>query len=766
MRLRIALSLVLLSGTALAQSYPLAPGDLADSDALARSMPRLARAVLATDTASTSDRARDDRFELLILAGDYSGALAAGEALHAARLATASARLDLQASNIWWMLYARARLAESRGMSFDSALARAYAETIAPLDDRTDALVLRVLGLDASLFESDVQSAVRGHSGRDSISRSDAIALARAYLQYSAMRAMARPLVPLMNADDARRYRIEYDRLVQVEGGAALCTIIVRGRDLPAKSPAILRFTIYNDSAPDMREARRTASNAYVSVTGYTRGKACGPGKAVPYVHDGEDAAHLIEWIARQTWSDGRVGMYSGSYEGFTQWAVTKHMPRALKTIMTGAPAAPGIDVPMERNIVWNFIYAWPFYAAYTKGLDTATYNDYRRFRKAQREWYVSGRAYLDLPKIDGAANPAWVEWVEHPSYDAYWRAMIPFGDEWARVDIPVLQTAGYYYGGPGAALYYFTQHTTHRPNAEHYLVIGPYGHIDAQRGVVNALGDTSSMIAGLERDPVARIDIAADLRYQWFDYVFKGGPKPALLRDRVNYQMVGANAWRHAPSIAAMARERTRCFLSSARDGKTYALRAQRSSADSAVTLSVDLKDRRDVDSMIPGGGARDTAVNTTTGVEFVSAPFASALEISGLFRAHLEVIANKRDFDFSIELFARTPAGEYLQIPPYYGRASFVRSLSHRQLLTPGKVERLDFTSIRLAGLRTPAGSRLVAVISVIKNPGQEINYGTGGVVARETIADAGAPVTIKILPGSFVEVPTTPVDGSDLK
>jgi len=29
-------------------------------------------------------------------------------------------------------------------------------------------------------------------------------------------------------------------------------------------------------------------------------------------------------------------------------------------------------------------------------------------------------------------------------------------------------------------------------------------------------------------------------------------------------------------------------------------------------------------------------------------------------------------------------------------------------------------------------PAGSRLVAVLGVIKNPGQEINYGTGGEVA----------------------------------
>jgi len=760
----LALPAVLLAAPALAQTFALPAAGLADPAARASSIPQLARAVLASDSSPAGgDRARDDRFQLMIVAGDYAGAVAVGSALHESRVAAAPSRLDLKAANAWWMLYAQARLAEARGMSFDSALAIAYRASVATLDDRTNALVLRVLGLAPSLFDSDLQRAVRAQQGRDSISRDAAVALARAYLASTAMHVMARPLAPLMNADDARRYVIDYDRLVHVTSGVTLCTIIVRGRGLPARSPTILRYTIYNDSATDMREARRTASNEYVSVTGYVRGKGCGPGQARAYVNDASDASELIRWIARQQWSDGRVGMYSGSYEGFTQWAATKYMPKALKTIMTGAPAAPGIDVPMEGNIVWNFVYAWPFYAVYTKGLDTATYNDYRRFRQVQRDWYVSERAYRDLDKFDRAPNPTFDEWVDHPSYDDYWRAMLPSGEEWARIGIPVLQTAGYYYGGPGAALYYFTQHTTHRPDAEHYLVIGPYGHLDAQHGVVSALGDTSTMISGDEIDPVARIDIVADLRYQWFDYVFKHGPKPALLRDRVNYEVVGANVWKHAPSVAAMARERTQWFLSSAREDKAFALHARRAASDSAVTLTVDLKDRRDVDSLIPGGGVRDTAVNTTTGLEFVSTPFTQTVELSGLFSAHLELITNKKDFDFSIELFARTPGGDYLQIPPYQSRASFVGSLARRHLLAPGKVERLDLTSIRLASLRIPAGSRLVAVISVIKNPGQEINYGTGGVVADETIKDAGAPVEIRFLPGSYVEIPITTVDDS---
>ena len=70
----------------------------------------------------------------------------------------------------------------------------------------------------------------------------------------------------------------------------------------------------------------------------------------------------LIDWISKQAWSDGQVGMYGGSYEGFTQWAAAKHMPKALKALMPSVTVAPGIDVPMEGNVFQTFVYYWPFY--------------------------------------------------------------------------------------------------------------------------------------------------------------------------------------------------------------------------------------------------------------------------------------------------------------------------------------------------------------------------------------------------------------------
>ncbi len=73
----------------------------------------------------------------------------------------------------------------------------------------------------------------------------------------------------------------------------------------------------------------------------------------------------------------------------------------------------------MEGNIVWNFVYPWPFYTTDNKWLDDSTYNDQDRWQRLYNRWYADGRAYRDLDKIDGTPNPVWHQWIAHPSYDA-----------------------------------------------------------------------------------------------------------------------------------------------------------------------------------------------------------------------------------------------------------------------------------------------------------------------------------------------------------
>ena len=129
---------------------------------------------------------------------------------------------------------------------------------------------------------------------------------------------------------------------------------------------------------------------------------------------------------------------------------------------------------------------------------------------------------------------------------------------------------------------------------------------------------------------------------------------------------------------------------------------------------------------------------------------------EISGLFSGHLEFITNKKDFDFNIQLYELTRQGEYVELAPYWARASHVSDLSHRRLLKPGKRHRLDFSSMRLMSHLAQAGSRIVAVLSIIKSPERQMNYGSGKEVSEETVADAGKPLTIEWFDASFIDIP----------
>jgi hypothetical protein len=110
----------------------------------------------------------------------------------------------------------------------------------------------------------------------------------------------------------------------------------------------------------------------------------------------------------------------------------------------------------------------------------------------------------------------------------------LPFGDEFAAIDIPVLTVTGYYSAGATAALHYFTQHHQHDPNADHALLIGPFDSRSVERGA-------SASVRDLAVDPVARIN-PSDLRYAWLEHALRGAQRPDLVQANVNYQLAGTN--------------------------------------------------------------------------------------------------------------------------------------------------------------------------------------------------------------------------------
>ncbi len=560
-------------------------------------------------------------------------------------------------------------------------------------------------------------------------------------------------------------FLVEDNLLIETSDGAKISAIVVRYGNTQTPQTTILLHTIYARPVADIARAKKFVKRGYVAVVTYTRGKGWSPDAPVPFEYETNDTFEVIDWISKQPWSNQQVGMYGGSYNGFVQWAATKKLHPALKTIVPSVAAAPGIAEPKENGVYQNFQYKWPLYVTNNKYLDTQLNRDDERWNILNQSWYAKGTSYRSMDILDGTPNKYFRRFLDHPAYDHYWQNMMPYQDEFADIGIPVLTTTGYFDGGQIGALYYLKEHYKYRRDAQHYLVIGPFGHFGAQ-------WKPSAVIQGYSIDSVAQIDIS-DLIVEWFDYIFKGAPKPQLLKDKINFQVMGANNWRHASSLDEISDGRVTYFLNDKASGvvfsstydsgnngsnQHFSLTQAQPVVAGSITHVVDFSDRADSSQ---NNLYTPSIVNKTlpvgNGMSFISEPFKESFEVNGAFTGELHISINKKDMDYSVAFYEQTPVGEYFRLSlTSVGRASYVRDITRRQLLSPNTITPIPLTNVRMTSRKFEKGSRLVVVLNVNKHPYEQLNYGTGKDVSDETISDAQAPLIVKWHNSSFINMP----------
>lgn len=636
-------------------------------------------------------------------------------------------------------VYAHAKTIEATGSaSFEDAFTQSFHDVVGRLSDLDAYAIMTSLEMPPPPFREALQRDLDRVRNKDSIDLAEATELIRAYFAYEANRHLA-PLAARLGAEeDRRRYAVADDVVIATSAGP-IHARVVRPKRVAAKLPTLLEFTLALSSA----DARASAAHGYVGVVAYTRGKLGEPdARVVPFRYDGVDARAVIRWIARQPWSDGRVGMYGTDYAGFAAWATTKSLPDALKAIATTDAMAPGISFPMEGHIFRNDALRWAARYAEPGPVETDDDDD-ARWQTLDRQWYESGKPYRELAPLAGLPRSVFAAWLHHPSYDHYWQRTSPFESEFAHIDIPVLSIAGYYADGAVGALHYFRQHLRYRPTARHTLLLGPYDDRMLRDG-------PSAELRGYALDPVAMIDVRA-LRYQWFDHVFKDAAMPSNLKARVNYQLMGSNEWRHADSLEAMANGVLRI-----RPKAPAAAASAGVGIEPVITQTIDLADRSDAQHpAVPDLVIRQ--LPPARGLRFESEVLKQPTDLSGLVRGELDFVINKYDVDFRLTLYEQMPDGRYLQLAdPYEFRASYVRDDVDRHLLKSGVRQKLKFASGQITSRRLKAGSRLIAALDVNQRPDRQINYGAGNDVSAESIADAKPPMQIRWYGDSHLDVP----------
>ncbi len=727
-----------------AQDFAFEPPAQATDPELAAAMHDLAERVLPTYQEDDPGRYLSTLAALQIAVGDAAAANTTRRTLRE-RLQSEQG-IQPAGRAVVYDIYVEARAAEAtEDVPFSGAYGDAFQATLSSLDDLAAYELEDLFTVPAERLQQTLQGELDKRRGTPSVTLDEALDLVRAWFAFEAYRSFDGLVRPLLAEDAARRYVFE-DVAVPVAEDATIAVALVRPRSTADSLtlPTLLEVTLDRSS----RDVREAAAHGYASVLALARiaGDPSARPRA-PFESEGEDARALIEWIAQQPWSDGRVGMQGVGYGGFVAWSAAKRRPPALQAIATSDPMAPGIDVPNPNGVFSSSAYRWVYEILAAPGDEAAT--DDARWRGLSEDWYRSGRRYRDLPTLPGRASAVFRSWLNHPSYDGFWRKWLPFGTEFATIDIPVLTVTGYYTAGQTGAWHYFEQHHRQRADADHSLLIGPFDEQAIRQG--------ASSVRGVDIDPVARID-AGDVRYVWLNHVLRDAERPEILSATINYQLAGANEWRHEPSLTALQSNLRRFFLAAAADAP-HRLVEEEPAEPMSLAVTVDLRDRTDA-SWRPTQELVLSQAEPRAAALFMTEPLAEPLDLAGRLRGELDFTINKYDVDLVVMLYELRPEGDYVKLfdPPYIFRASYARDRVNRRLLIAGVRQQLPFQSDRMVGRRLAAGSRLVMALGINKRADQQINYGAGNDVSEEAIEDAGNPMRIRLHEGSFIEIPAT--------
>jgi predicted acyl esterase len=196
------------------------------------------------------------------------------------------------------------------------------------------------------------------------------------------------------------------------------------------------------------------------------------------------------------------------------------------------------------------------------------------------------------------------------------------------------------------------------------------------------------------------------------------------LLQDRINYQVMDADLWRHAPSIERMSNKPLTLYLTDIKVGDRYLLADERPSKAGFLEQTVDFADRTTQNNLYPVRAIEDK-MDLSSGFTFVSEPFDEPASFDGQLRGELKATINKKDMDVTLALYELMPDGKVFNLSYYLGRASYAEDMSKRKLLTPGKAASIPFERTPLMSRQMSRGSRLLFLLTVNKNEHAQISY-----------------------------------------
>ncbi|HET6905472.1 MAG TPA: CocE/NonD family hydrolase [Rhodanobacteraceae bacterium] len=559
---------------------------------------------------------------------------------------------------------------------------------------------------------------------------------------------------------------VDLHHMIPMRDGVQLAATIWRPSNQAKPLPAVLVMTPYITDETQAR-AVKFATHGYVYVSVDVRGRGTSQGRFTPLYGNGPDGADVIAWLAKQPWCDGRVVTRGGSYRGMDQWQILAEHPPHLAAAVPTAAVYPGWDFPQPRGIFISYMAQWLAYTSGQTGQDNL-FGDGKYWTTRFVDAYESNQPFYKLADLSGTNRDAFLQWLDHPAHDAYWAAYNPKPDDYKSIDIPILTITGYFDGDqPGALRYYreFMANASANAKKRFYLLMGPWDHPGTRH--------PQQKLGGLTFDKKSVLDID-QLHIDFFDWVLKGGKRPGILSDRVNYYVMGADEWRHADALKDLSDHTLRLYLSSP-DSDAHDvfhsgfLTTQEPADQPADTFSDDPLKLTPADELLKEQGD-DPLVHSaepfkTDRLIYVSDRLPKAITLAGAMQLLANISLDTPDGDIGAEVDAILPDGRTLVLGQDMMRARFRHGMVKAEPATPGAVEPWRFDGFYFTVRELPKGTRLRLVLAPLNIPDLQKNYNSGGRIGYETAKDARtATFAVHLDPRhpSYLELPLAPEPG----
>jgi uncharacterized protein len=446
--------------------------------------------------------------------------------------------------------------------------------------------------------------------------------------------------------------------------------------DAPGTFAVILQHTPYDNQRPvawyGPPRAKWFAERGYAFAISDFRGRYDSEGEFdifdAKHKTDGYD---LVEWLAKQPWSTGKVGMTGPSYLGWSQWWAASEAPPSLKAIAPEvAPPDPFQNGPYQGGILvcWAMDWGAGMMAGRTnQTIGEGAYGGWSNNRVAE---YMQ-TPYVDLPKVKGAAHAPWFEkWIrQNLATTDYWKGISYQGPEkYGKITVPSLAITGWFDGNfPGSSMNYIgmKKYGATPESRKPRLVIGPWSH-----------GINTRELIGFDYGADAVIDLNGVI-CRWFDHFLKGMDNGAERDKPVQVFVMGANRWYGEDDWPLPQTVYTRYYLHSG--GKANTLKGDGTFSQTAPTHEPPDSYVYDPADPTPDSydkvGTRTAAIRRVGHIDgpvdarvsslrddilvYQTPPLKEAIEITGPISAKLYAATSAKDTDWMIRLIDVHPDG-----------------------------------------------------------------------------------------------------------